>query len=139
MEFRNNKITRRDFLSNAFVAATLPVVFPPLFAQHVAMMNKYGLYGKLQAKTGKGPDLNELLLEAAKLMETEKGCLFYIVSRNSDTPDAVYVIEVWDNKEAHDESLKLPRVRELITRAMPLIDGKPEGITLEVLGGKGLS
>ncbi len=71
-------------------------------------------------------------------MENAKGCILYVVNKNADNPDGIYVIEVWDSKEDHDNSLKLPGVRELITQAMPILDGKPEGITLEVLGGKGL-
>ena len=48
-------------------------------------------------------------------------------------------MEVWESKEDHDNSLKLPAVRELITQALPLLDGNPTGgTTLEVLGGKGV-
>ncbi len=102
------------------------------------MASKYGLYGQLQAKSGKGKELGELLLKAAAQMENVKGCNLYLVGKTADNPDGVYVIEVWDSKEDHDNSLKIPAVRELIAQAMPILDGKPEGTTLEVLGGKGL-
>ena len=102
------------------------------------MANKYGLYGKLQAQAGKGQELSEILLKAAKLMENAKGCILYTVNKTADNPDAIYIIEVWDSKEDHDHSLTLPGVRELIMQAMPILDGTPEGITLEVLGGEGL-
>ena len=102
------------------------------------MAHKYGLYGKLQAQAGKGPELSVILLQAAALMETANGCILYLVSTTAETPDSIYVVEVWDTKEDHDASLTLPGVRELITQAMPLLDGSPEGITLDVLGGKGL-
>ena len=101
-------------------------------------MNKYGLYGMLPAHTGKGKELGEILLKAAGLMEGAKGCLLYLVSTSADNPDGIYIIEIWERKEDHDLSLQLPGVRELITQAMPLLDGIPEGITLDVLGGKGL-
>ncbi len=102
------------------------------------MANKYGLYGKLQAQAGKGKELGEILLKAPKLMENAKGCVLYIVSKTADNPDGIYVVEVWDSKDDHDNSLKLPGVRELISQAMPIIAGKPEGLTFEVLGGKSL-
>lgn len=102
------------------------------------MANKYGLYGKLQAQTGKGPELGEILLKAAELMEHAPGCLLYIVNNTVDNPDRIYIIEVWESKEDHDNSLQLPGVRELITQATPILDGQPEGITLDVLGGAGL-
>ncbi|HEX8719433.1 MAG TPA: hypothetical protein VF736_02215 [Pyrinomonadaceae bacterium] len=49
-------------------------------------------------------------------------------------------MEVWESKEDHDNSLKVPGARELIMQAMPILAGRPEGGTsLEVLGGKGLT
>jgi quinol monooxygenase YgiN len=103
------------------------------------MANKYGLYGKLQAQAGKGQALAEILLGAARLMEDAPGCILYLVHTAADDADGVYVMEVWDSKDDHDRSLQLPGVRELIAQAMPILDGRPEGITLDVLGGKGLS
>ena len=132
-------IPRRDFLRRVILAAGVAVVPPSVNGQtNKTMANKYGLYGKFQAQAGKGKELGEILLKAANLMENAKGCRLYIVNKTADNPDGIYVIEVWDSKEDHDNSLKLPGVRELITQAMPILDGKPEGITLEVLGGKGL-
>ena len=52
--------------------------------------------------------------------------------------DVVFVSEIWDTKEDHDNSLKIEGCTELISRAMPLVDGKPEGTSLEVIGGKGI-
>lgn len=103
------------------------------------MANKYGLYGKLQAQAGKGKELGEILLKAANLMEKAKGCVLYIISKTADSPEGIYVFEVWDTKDDHDNSLNLPGVRDLISQAMPLLAGKPDGITFEVLGGKGLN
>jgi quinol monooxygenase YgiN len=134
------RLTRRNFLQNAMLVAGVVAVFPPLNGQNKTMMNKYGLFGKLQAQAGKGKELGELLLKGAKLMENAKGCILYVVSKEAGNPDAIYVMEVWESKEDHDNSLKLSGVRELITQAMPILDGKPEGgLPLEVLGGKGLS
>lgn len=102
-------------------------------------MNKYGLHGKLKAASGKGDQLASILLEAAKLVSAAKGCHLYLVSKDQNDKDAVWVTEVWDSKENHDESLKLPGVRELISQAMPVLAGPPEkGQVLEVLGGAGI-
>ena len=102
------------------------------------MTNTYGLYGTLQARAGKGHELGEILLQAAKLMENAQGCILYIVNTTPDNPDQIHIVEVWDSKDDHDRSLQLPGVHELIAMAMPILDGKPEGITLKVLGGKGI-
>ena len=135
----SDKLTRRNFLQKAMLFAGVLAVFP-LNGQNKTMMNKYGLFGKLQAQTGKGKELGEILLKAAKLMENAKGCILYVVNKEAGNPDSIYVMEVWESKEDHDNSLNVSGVRELITQAMPILDGKPErGMTLEVLGGKGLS
>lgn len=102
-------------------------------------MNKYGLHGKLQATAGNGPQLAQILLEASKLVSTAKGCRLYLVSQEETAPDDVWVTEVWDSKEDHDNSLQVPGVKELISQAMPLLAGRPEkGQELGVLGGAGL-
>jgi len=103
-------------------------------------MHKYGLHGKLKATEGNGDKLATILLGAAKLVSTATGCHLYIVSKSKDEEDTVWVTEVWDSKEDHDNSLKQDRVRELISQAMPILDGRPEkGLELEVLGGAGIN
>jgi len=99
-------------------------------------MKKYGLHGKLQAKNEQGDALAAILLEASKLMTVLDTCHLYLVSQDADDSDAIWVTEVWDSKAAHDVSLQQDKVRALIGKAMPLLDGQPQnGQTLEVLGG----
>lgn len=100
---------------------------------------KYGLFGKLKASTGNGSELAAILLEASQLMATAQGCHIYIVSQDTKDDTLVWISEVWDTKEDHDNSLGIADVKELISRAIPLLEGKPApGTTLTVLGGKGL-
>jgi quinol monooxygenase YgiN len=102
-------------------------------------MNKYGLHGKLKSIRGGGEKLTQILLDASKLVSTSKGCRLYIVSKGKTDPDSIWVTEVWDSKEDHENSLKAESVKALISQAMPLIEGRPEkGQELEILGGKGL-
>lgn len=102
------------------------------------MMNKYFLHGKLKAKVGQGDQLAGILLKASDLVSTSKGCRLYIVSKDNNDPDAVWITEVWDTKQDHDDSLKNDSVRALIMKAMPLLDGQPEkGQQLEMIGGFG--
>ena len=99
-------------------------------------MNKYGLHGKLKATAGNGEMLAGILSHASRLVSTAAGCHLYLVSRDLQEPDSIWVTEVWDSKAAHDQSLMIPGVRELIGQAMPILDGKPEkGLELEVLTG----
>lgn len=99
-------------------------------------MHKYGLHGRLQAKQGHGNALAAILLQASQLVSSAKGCHLYLVSKDAQDPDSVWVTEVWDSKEDHDNSLHLEGVGPLIAQAIPLLAGKPEkGAELEVLGG----
>jgi quinol monooxygenase YgiN len=102
-------------------------------------MNKYGLYGKLIAKKGSGEKLASILLEAAEIVSQADGCYLYLVSANKINQDEIWVTEVWDSKDAHDNSLNLSGVKELISKAIPLLEGLPEkGIELNILGGHGI-
>lgn len=100
---------------------------------------KYLLHGKLTAKQGEGNQLAGILIEASELIKTAKGCKLYVVSRDASNDNDVWVTEVWDSKEDHDNSLSVPGVKELIGRAMPILDGMPQkGQELELLGGHGI-
>jgi len=102
-------------------------------------MSKFGLHGKLKSIAGGSERLTQILLDAAKLVSKAKGCHLYLISKDKTDNDSIWVTEVWDSKEDHDNSLKLDSVKSLISQAIPLIDGRPDkGQELEVLGGKGI-
>ena len=102
-------------------------------------MTKYGLHGRLEATKGNADQLAEILIKAAELVSTAKGCRLYAVGKDNTDENAVWVTEIWDTKEDHGDSLNVEGVKELIAQAMPLIAGKPErGQELEILGGSGI-
>lgn len=93
----------------------------------------YLLHGKLTAKSGCRDDLATILLQASKLVSTAKGCKLYVIGKDQNDLNAVYVTEIWASKEDHDNSLKVEGVRELIMKAMPILDGQPtKGQELEI-------
>ncbi|WP_339810767.1 putative quinol monooxygenase [uncultured Imperialibacter sp.] len=101
---------------------------------------KYGLFGKLKAKPGKGDELIAILMENAQTDSPMPGCLQYLIGKDPDNEELILISEVWETKEDHANSLKLESVRAAIARAMPLLDGMPEkGIVWEVVGGLGLA
>lgn len=104
---------------------------------HSAEMT-YGLFGKFTAQPGRRDDLVTYLLQAAKLLERNSGCIHYIVG-TSDEPEAVWVWEVWINVAAHDASLEPEDIKALIQEARPLIVGMSDRTQLAVQSGKGLS
>lgn len=102
-------------------------------------MNKYGLHGKLQATAGNGGTLASILLEASRLVSTAKGCQLYIVSVDKEDKNTVWVTEVWDSKDDHDNSLNVEGVKALISQVMPILDVPPQkGQELLVVGGMGV-
>jgi len=98
----------------------------------------YGLHGKLFAQEGKRDKFVEIMKQAAAIVGELPSCHIYLVNEDVEDPTCIWIYEVWDSEEAHDESLKDERVRALIGEAMPLMGGKPEGIKLNVVGGHGL-
>ncbi|MCB0729750.1 MAG: antibiotic biosynthesis monooxygenase [Ignavibacteriae bacterium] len=99
----------------------------------------YQLHGSLKASKGNGNKLAEILIEASKAVSVLDECKLYIISKDRTDSDIIWITEIWQNKEAHDNSLKLDSVRILIGKAMPLLGGMPEkGQELEFLGGYGV-
>jgi len=102
-------------------------------------MGEYGLCGKMVAVAGQGSALAGYLLEAAAALDDLDACRLYVVSRDPEDPDAVWVIEVWESAEAHLGSLQLAAVQELIARARPIIASMGERFEMAPIGGKGLT
>jgi len=100
--------------------------------------NFYGRTGTMTANEGAGDSLLDILLEAAELVSGIDGCRLYIVGKDLDDPDTIWVQEIWDSKKDHAASLTNPGVKELINKAMPLIKAFPEkGGEYMILGGAG--
>ena len=96
------------------------------------------MHGAFKAQPGKGEELAGILLAAADGLQANEQCLLYVVSRDLNQPDMVWVTEAWTDREAHDASLRAPGVPEMIARARPLIAGMDGRAEFEPLGGKGL-
>ncbi len=104
--------------------------------QYSAGMN-YGLFSKFSAQTDRRDDLVNSLLQAAKLLERNPGCIHYIIS-TSDEPEAVWVYEVWTSMASHDASIEPQDIQALIQKARPLITGMSDQTQLTVHGGMSL-
>lgn len=95
----------------------------------------YGLIGKCTAIPGQRDALINILLECTQDM---RGCLSYVVASDESDADAIWITEVWDNKESHAASLQLPQVRDAITRAKPLFASFGPSVKTAPVGGVGL-
>jgi quinol monooxygenase YgiN len=96
----------------------------------------YGLIGKLHAVPGQREALIEILLENIGEMP---GCLSYIIARDSNDGNTLWITEVWDSQASHDASLSMPTVQETIAQGRPLIAGFGERVITEPVKGYRLS
>jgi quinol monooxygenase YgiN len=89
--------------------------------------------GSLETKSGQRDAVVAILLRPMAGLK-EAGCLLYEVGVNEESPDTVFVSELWDSPEAHRASLQLDSVRSAIAEAMPLLTGTMGGSQFTVLG-----
>ncbi len=95
----------------------------------------YGLIGQMKAAPGRRAELAAILLEGTGAMP---GCLSHVVAEDMADADALWITEVWDSKQSHDDSLKLPAVQAAIGKGRPLIAGFGSRTETAPLGGFGL-
>jgi quinol monooxygenase YgiN len=93
-------------------------------------------YGKASAKPEQGGELAEVLLAAAAELEDDPGCLLYLVNRQADQPDVVWVTELWRSQADLDASIERIRGSDNVAKAVALVDDW-QMIELDLLGGKG--
>jgi quinol monooxygenase YgiN len=93
-------------------------------------------YGKASAQAGRGAELAEVLLAAAAELESDPGCLLYLINRQADRPDVIWVTELWRSQADLDASLERIRGSEGVAAAMALVDDW-QMVELDLLGGKG--
>ena len=101
-------------------------------------MSSYGLFGKIVTHPGQRDALVANLLRGSARMSSVPGCRLYVINTSPTEPDAVWVTEIWDSKEAHDGSLAIPWIRELITESRPLMASFGERFEVTPVGGHGL-
>jgi len=123
-------IGRREVLIAG--AASLVLAAPPGHAQEKQAM--YGLIGQMKAAPGKRDELVAILSESTGGMP---GCLSYIVAKDATDADALWITEVWTDKDSHAASLKLPAVQAAIAKARPIIAGFGHRFETVPMGGVG--
>jgi quinol monooxygenase YgiN/mannose-6-phosphate isomerase-like protein (cupin superfamily) len=99
-------------------------------------MNHVARYGRSVAHPGRGEELAERLLAAAAELDADPGCELYLVSRQRDAPDTVWVTELWHSQADLDASLQQIKDSPEVAEVMALVE-RWEMIELDLLGGKG--
>jgi quinol monooxygenase YgiN len=95
-------------------------------------------YGKATAREGRGDELANGLLEAAAKLASDPGCELYLVNRQADRPDVIWVTELWRSQTDLDAALE--RVRSSGNAAAIVeLAASWETVELDLPGGKGAS
>jgi len=95
----------------------------------------YGLIGKMRAHPGQRDALIAILLDGTAAMP---GCLAYVIAKDAQDADAIWITETWQDQASHKASLSLPSVQAAIAKGRPLIAGFGERFETEPVGGHGL-
>ena len=95
-----------------------------------------GLIGKMISVDGKRDELISILLEGTADMP---GCSSYVIAKDANDPDALWITEVWNDKEDHAASLSIPAVQQAIAKGKPLIAGFGDRFETLPVGGHGLA
>ena len=116
-------MNRREHLAALLAMAAMLLPATKLRALEAKMEEadpQYGLLGQMLAQPGQRADLVAILAQGTGTMP---GNIAYLIGEDSANPDAIWIVELWDSKEAHAASLKLPAVQAAIKKGRPLIAG----------------
>jgi len=125
---------RREFLMAGAAAITSISGGSRPFAQKGGEM--YGLIGKMTTIAGKRDEFIAILLTGVGNMP---GCLSYIVAKDPDDVDGIWITEAWDSEASHKASLSLPLVKDAIAKGRRLIAGFSDRVVTTPVGGHGLA
>lgn len=95
----------------------------------------YGIIGKMIANDGRRDELIRILLDGTQGMP---GCLSYVISKDAEDDNALWITEVWEDQESHQASLSLDAVKQAIAEGRPLIAGFGERFETLPVGGHGI-
>ena len=98
----------------------------------------YGYIASMKTKPGHRDEVVAILTGGADGLR-RAGCHLYVVGVSAADDVTIWVSEVWESKEHHAASLRLPEAKAAIAAAMPMLTGEFTGEELTVAGGLGVS
>lgn len=98
-------------------------------------MEEYEQTTMFSAQNEKTAEVPDILVEAPEAISSVDGCRFYVVGKDSEVQNHVQVVELRDSKDDHESTLEKLTANELVAQARPLLNGRPETIELDVIGG----
>jgi mannose-6-phosphate isomerase-like protein (cupin superfamily)/quinol monooxygenase YgiN len=99
-------------------------------------MSQVARYGTSVAHPGHGDELAERLLAAAAELQSDPGCELYLVNRQRDAPDTIWVTELWRSQADLDACVEKIKGSPDVAAVLALVESF-EMVELDLLGGKG--
>jgi quinol monooxygenase YgiN len=96
----------------------------------------YVLINKMTTKPGKRQEVIDIMIKAGKIFDENPSCLIYLLGASKDDPNAIWVQDIWTNKEAHETAMQTDDMSAYIKAAMSLLEDMPEQFEVEPMGGK---
>lgn len=109
---------------------------PGRAGRSVPAMTQIARYGTSVAHPGKGDELAQHLLAAAAELESDPGCELYLVNRQRDAPDTIWITELWRSQTDLDASVEKIKGSPEVAAVLELVE-RWEMVELDQLGGKG--
>ncbi len=102
------------------------------------MKATYGFHATMTARAGKGDELVDALLSAARPdgPANNPSCVFFFVSRSAANRDVVQVTEGWLSKEAHAANFNSEASKAFTAKLATLIGGEATYSDDVPVGGK---
>lgn len=92
----------------------------------------FGLIAKLTLLPGRRQEVIDLLSGSTRDMP---GCSSYVIAKDAADENVLWVTEVWESQAAHDASLALRAVQEVVPRVKPLIANFEKIATTDPVAG----
>ena len=101
-------------------------------------MAKVSVYAKMTAQAGKGDELVAAFEDELKAVADEAGTLVYAMNRVADNRDIIWFFELYADRDALTAHGGSETMRATFPKLAGLLDGRPEIVVSELVGGKGL-
>jgi len=96
----------------------------------------YALINKMSVRPGKRDEVIEILLKSGAAFDDNPHCLLYLVSKDKQDENVIWIQDVWTDEPSHEIAMKNETMQQYIKQAMPLLTGMPEQIAVDSAGGK---
>ncbi|GHD85673.1 hypothetical protein GCM10010508_10380 [Streptomyces naganishii JCM 4654] len=88
----------------------------------------FSVYGRMTALSGRRDELINVLLDGFRAGGDGSGLLTYSINTVVDDPDAIWLTQLWIDKDAHDATTRSEPVAAVTRRLPQLLARQPEGL-----------